>query len=67
MKAISEAQVHRFREHVAIYLQGGETVYLTAAQARAISTALADCAEDVEQRSFTESRFGTFLLSRVGG
>lgn len=60
---MAAAQVHRFREKVAIHLPGkGETVYLTQKEARAIARALTSCARDIGARKFTESQFTTVAV-----
>lgn len=57
------AQIHRFREKVAIALPGkGGTVYLTPKEARAIARALNGCARDIGARRFTESQFSTVAV-----
>lgn len=54
------AQVHRFRNAVAIYVGTGETVYLTAQAASDIAEALRVCAENVRtEQSFAHSSFTT--------
>lgn len=53
------AQVHRFRDKVAIYIGTGDTVYLSADMAEAIGHALLNCSEDVRDREFTNSAFTT--------
>lgn len=64
---LRSAQVHRFRDFVAAYISGPDfkrgkyhaTVYLTPGEARQIGAALVACADDVENRSFTNSAFRT--------
>lgn len=53
------AQVHRFRECVTIWLGTGETVYLSAKDARKLSGAINKTARDIEARSFGNSQCGT--------
>lgn len=53
------AQVHRFRDDVAIYLGKGETVYLTPKEARQLSAAINRAAKSCETETFTESTCGT--------
>ena len=54
------AQVHRFRNAVAIYVGMGETVYLTAQAAADIAEALRACAENIRtEPSFAHSSFTT--------
>ena len=38
--------VHRFREHVAVSVGDGDTIYFTAKQAMELSKAISDCAID---------------------
>lgn len=58
------AQVHRFRNRIAVFLPGeggrGTTVYLTAEEARKLEAAIHDCRLDVRRRpSFAASEFST--------
>lgn len=53
------AQVHRFRDFVAVHVGDGRTVYLKPEEARAIASAMQDCAADVTACKFTESDFKT--------
>lgn len=57
--AAISAQVHRFRDHVALYVGNGETVYITPADARTLADALNACADDVKTNP-------NFCLSQVG-
>jgi len=51
------ADVHRFRDHVAMDVGTGETVYLTPKQARKLARALYVATRDVETHGFQDSRF----------
>lgn len=53
------AQVHRFREKVAVYVGGGETVYMSAKNARKLARALNAAARSCERETFAESTCGT--------
>lgn len=53
------AQVHRFRDYVAVYLGTGETVYLEPKQAHALAKALNKAAKSCETESFSDSTCGT--------
>jgi len=55
----SVASVHRFGEKVAVYVGTGETVYLTADQAKNLAAALSSCAANISVCKFTDSNFGT--------
>lgn len=56
------AQVHRFRDSVAVYLGKGETVYLTPATAHKIAKAMNACARDIKARDFIDSEFSTVTI-----
>lgn len=60
---LAAGQVHRFRDHAALYVRGqsgkGTTVYLTPQEARAIAGALLAIAESIETVSFVDSTVGT--------
>lgn len=63
------AQVHRFRNKVAVSLPGkGETVYMTAFDALQLSAALDDVAWDIRHHTFTDSKLAarTIPLSDEG-
>ena len=49
------AQVHRFRDKVAVYVGGGETVYLAPANARKLARALNAVARSCDKESFADS------------
>ena len=53
------AQVHRFRDTVAVYVGGGETVYMSAKNARKLARALNAAARSCDQETFAESTCGT--------
>lgn len=53
------AQVHRFRDRVAIYTGTGATVYLTPKDARRLARAINTCARSCDREAFTESTCGT--------
>ncbi len=59
------AQVHRFRDAVAVYLGKGGTVYLTAHDAARLAKALNVTARDVKARPFQESTCGTHELPGI--
>lgn len=67
---MNSAHVHRFHDFAAVAFCGidGETVYLTAGDARRLASALQSCADDVDARGFTKSEFQTvsFPLSNNG-
>ena len=67
---MNTANIHRFHRFVAVAFIGidGETVYLTADDARRLAAALQACADDVSACSFIESDFRTvsFPLSNNG-
>lgn len=55
---MENAHVHRFHTRAALALPGkGETVYLTASEARAIARELCRCARDIEDRGFCASQY----------
>jgi hypothetical protein len=53
------AQVHRFRDKVAVYVGGGETVYLKPVNARKLARALNAAARSCDKESFVDSTCGT--------
>lgn len=57
------AQVHRFRDKVAVYVGKGETVYLSPKNARKLARALNVAARSVDRESFAESTCGTVNVS----
>ncbi|QYW06540.1 hypothetical protein uav_009 [Pseudomonas phage UAVern] len=56
---MAQAQIHRFRDKVAIYLANGETVYLSPEEAKTIGQALNAAAVDIENNTFVQSTFST--------
>lgn len=54
-------QVHRFGDTVAVYV-GGKTAYLDVKEARALATALQECAADTQTVPFSQSIYKTFNL-----
>lgn len=63
---MAQAQVHRFREKVAVYLANGSTVYLTPKEAKAIAKAMNACTRDIKANSFTDSQFHTTTIPLEG-
>lgn len=63
---MAHAQIHRFREKVAIYLANGSTVYLTPSEAKAVAKALNACAKDIKARGFGDSEFHTVEIKLEG-
>ena len=66
---MKDAHVHRFGDYVAISLPGkGETLYLTATEAKALGKVLITGAKDVGAVKFTDSKFGSPVvpLSNAG-
>lgn len=58
-----KAQIHRFRDKVALYVGNGDTVYLSRNDAERIAKALDDCATDVGNISdFSRSEFQTLEI-----
>lgn len=49
------ARVHRFCDTVAIYVDQGETVYLTVKQARSLSAAINKISRSIERETFAKS------------
>jgi hypothetical protein len=49
------AQVHRFREKVAVYVGKGETVYFSPKNARKLARAINAAARSCDTETFTES------------
>lgn len=60
---MNAGQVHRFRDSVAAWLGTGETVYMTAGEARAMARALVRAAQSVEREPFGQSGGTTKALS----
>lgn len=63
---MSTAQIHRFREKVAVYLANGETVYLSPKEAKAIAKALNGAARDIKNNTFVQSDFSTVVVELSG-
>ena len=53
----TKAQVHRFRDRVALSLPTGDTTYLTPADALRMADLLRQCAEDTIGLPYIQSRF----------
>lgn len=54
------ASLHRFRDKAALHIRGASsTLYLTATEARQLSAALNECAENIGDVKFSDSSFGT--------
>ena len=60
------AQVHRFRDRVAVYIGTGETVYMTPEDARKLARALTKTAKSIKTETFAESTCGTMELEGEG-
>lgn len=60
---MNAGQVHRFRDSVAAYVGNGETVYMTAKEARAFARALVRAARSVESVPFAQSSGTTTQLA----
>lgn len=61
------SQVHRFHGHVALYVDNGQTVYITPADARTLADALNACADDVQnQPDFSHSQFALKQFQFIG-
>ena len=58
--------VCRFRDHVALHSTNAPTVYITRAQARALSHALWHCADDIADRDFQQGTFKTTTIDAQG-
>lgn len=63
---MAQAQIHRFREKVAIYLANGSTVYLSPKEAKEIAKALNACTRDIKANSFANSQFHTTHVTLEG-
>ena len=53
------AQVHRFRDKVAVYVGSGKTVYLSPGNARKLARALNAAARSCDKGPFVDSTCGT--------
>lgn len=60
------AQIHRFRDKVAIYVGTGETVYLTPREAYQLGQHLTIFAQDCEFVEFVDSDKSTFTIEFEG-
>jgi len=58
----NSAQVHRFRDVVAISVGIGKTVYMTYQEAQQLAKALNRVAKSVKTESFADSSGNTFQL-----
>jgi hypothetical protein len=56
------AQVHRFRDRVAVYIGTGPTQYLTPKEARAIAKGLNKAARSCDAEPFAQSTCGTVTV-----
>lgn len=56
---VINAQIHRFRDNVAMYLGDGSTVYLKPADARKLARAINKAARSCETERFTNSSGNT--------
>ena len=59
-------KIHRFRDYVSITLGRGETVYLTAREARQLSRAINKAVKSCETESFLDSTFESIELEFGG-
>lgn len=59
---MATAQVHRFRDNVAIYVGTGPTQYLTPKEARALAKALNKAARSCASEPFAQSTCGTVTV-----
>jgi hypothetical protein len=59
---MKQAQVHRFRDHVAAFLANGETVYLTPKEARAFARALNKAARSCDRETYIANTVGTIRI-----
>lgn len=62
-----KGQVHRFRDSVCLYVGTGETVYVSAADARKIARALNKAAKSCTSEPFAQSSGLTFSFSFQDG
>ena len=59
---LTECRIHRFHARVAIHLNEGQTIYLTAEQADQIAVKLAEFAADIRARKYTHSTLNTWEI-----
>ena len=57
------ANIHRFGNKVAIYLNTGETIYLEPVEAEKIGGSLIEHAKDIIKCTFQNSQLKTFRLN----
>lgn len=63
MSRLTNGRIHRFGDYVAISLPGkGETLYLSASEAKQLAKGLNKCAREVGACKFTDSSFGEFVI-----
>lgn len=61
------AQIHRFRDKVAIHVGSGNTVYLTGPEAYRLGSAIKDCARATEYLEYGhDDDFKTFNMQFNG-
>lgn len=63
MENTNRARIHRFRDSVALYTPGSETVYLSADMAEQLAEQLATYADNVRSTRFSESSIGTATVT----
>lgn len=64
MSRLKDASIHRLHDYVVISLPGkGETLYLTAKEAKGIAKALNKAAKSVTSEGFIESTVGTITVA----
>lgn len=64
---MKNAQIHRFRDTVAIALPGkGQTVYVSRQEAAAIARALNAAGRDIKARPFADSQFKAVSVPVAG-
>lgn len=57
------AQIHRFRDLVAVHIPGNPTAYLTPKEAETLARMLTACAKDIKARRFTDHQFPTATIA----
>lgn len=60
------AQIHRFRDKVAVHLGTGNTVYLEPREAVLIATHLLEFGIDIKKTEFKDSEIGTYTIEFNG-
>jgi hypothetical protein len=63
----SAANVHRFRDLIAVSVGDGSTTYLTPKAARQLARALNGCARSVKSHRFADSSFGSVTVDDGDG